>query len=199
MKEREDKFQQIDKSDWDRGQWQGEPDESTWVDTESGYKVEVARSPKTGAYRFAVGVPKGHAAWGYAHAPGLAGFDAAMEPGKEDRGLWWFACRFDRDHHGRPAERMKLEMYRNIHDVQEAVWNLCRELKHFDDSIAKPASDTLAERQMSVDEIVQEAVTKTYGSGVTAMRIAPDNLPATAHIDSERGDSPDDKQPEDVG
>lgn len=50
----------IDKSDWERGPWDDEPDKVQWKDEKTGLDCLIVRAPATGALCGYVGVPAGH-------------------------------------------------------------------------------------------------------------------------------------------
>lgn len=56
-------YRTVDKSGWDRGQWDNEPDKKQWVDEETGLPCLIVRSHGTGALCGYVGVDKSHPAY----------------------------------------------------------------------------------------------------------------------------------------
>lgn len=135
MKDVQEQHRLIDKSEWDRGVWQDEPDELRFTDDVTGYPVVIIRGEETGALAFRVGVKDGHAAHGMAMAPTPTAFVANREDGGHgELGHWWFGYRFDLPNQGRPAQKMNLSLYHTLHSVQDAAVRLCRELKEFDDA-----------------------------------------------------------------
>lgn len=58
------KEKRIPKSEWGPGPWHEEPDEKTWVDSETGYPCSIRRTDVTGSLCGYVVVPKGHPAFG---------------------------------------------------------------------------------------------------------------------------------------
>jgi len=147
---REDKYDVIDKSEWDRGAWQSEPDFSEFTDTDTGYLTRIARDGTSGALGFSVSVPKGHPAFGQEHAP-VNPVDATVETGVESKDGWWSFCyRFDREHQGRPAHKMNLSLYKTIHDVQAAAKRVCDDLASFHESVAP--TDTRYKKQLDIED-----------------------------------------------
>lgn len=55
----------VDKSTWERGEWDNEPDKKQWLDEETGLPCLIVRGCITGALCGYVGVPKGHPAYRY--------------------------------------------------------------------------------------------------------------------------------------
>lgn len=154
---RTDKYDVIDKTEWDRGAWDGEPDFSEFQD--GGHLVRIARDKETGTLGFSVSVPKGHPAFGQEHAP-VSPVDATVESGVESKDGWWSFCyRFDRAHHGRPAHKQNLSLYRTIHHVQAAAKNVCSQLSEFA-AQAGWKGDTRYKHQLDIeDQALPESAT----------------------------------------
>lgn len=53
-------YQTIDKSDWPRGEWDGEPDKVQWQDEETGLPCVAIRNDTLGHWCGYVGLPSGH-------------------------------------------------------------------------------------------------------------------------------------------
>lgn len=54
----------IDKTEWERGEWDGEPDKVQWPDEATGLPCIAKRHPTSGHWCGYVGVPEGHSAFG---------------------------------------------------------------------------------------------------------------------------------------
>lgn len=114
----------IDKSKWERGTWDQEPDKVQWIDEVSGLDCLAVRKPNHGAWCGYVGVPESHRYFGKhyddcgADVHGGLTFAGACEdgaqegegichvaePGRPDK-IWWLG--FDCVHVGdlAPAHR----------------------------------------------------------------------------------------------
>lgn len=81
----------LDKSQWPRGKWDGEPDKAQWIDTATSLDCLAVRQPHSGHWCGYVGVPPGHPLFG-------SGYD--IEPHPDVHGGLTFAakCQEDREH-----------------------------------------------------------------------------------------------------
>lgn len=96
----------IDKSKWQEGPWQQEPDKKQWLDEETGYPCLIVRQIKMGHLCGYVGVPVGHPWYGTepeANVHGCVTYGSkcqdnichAVEDGEDDN-VWWVG--FDASH-----------------------------------------------------------------------------------------------------
>lgn len=72
----------IDKSEWDRGPWDDEPDKVQWVDEVAGLDCLIVRN-RGGALCGYVGVPGGHPLFGVGYSTEVEVLGAALESRKE--------------------------------------------------------------------------------------------------------------------
>jgi hypothetical protein len=141
-----------DKTSWDAGPWQHEPDKIQWVDDATGYDCLIVRGPM-GALCGYVGVPPGHPCHGadYADIKGDGGYievhggltyaDACDERAEEGAGIchvpfpgrpgdvWWFG--FDCGHSYDLAPRSEAfsgETYRTVEYVRREASALAGQL-----------------------------------------------------------------------
>jgi hypothetical protein len=150
-------YSTIDKSDWDDGPWQSEPDKRQWTDEKTGLPCLIVRGP-SGALCGYVGVDSAHPLYkvDYDDAYSKAGIEAhggltfasgcqdsadpsqgichIPEPGKPDD-VWWFG--FDCAHSGdlcpafsrdRGFGLFHDEQYRDIAYVEREVAALAQQL-----------------------------------------------------------------------
>ena len=151
MEYREWRF--VDKSTWDRGIWDSEPDKIQWADDDTGLPCLIVRHPTSGHLCGYVGVADGHPWFGkdYGAADvschgGLTFAGACVEseketgvchipgPGETDH-VWWFG--FDCAHSGdrSPGHSALLnswygmpEQYRSVRYVRGQVASLAEEI-----------------------------------------------------------------------
>ena len=134
------KEKRIPKSEWGPGPWHEEPDEKTWVDSETGYPCSIRRSDVTGSLCGYVVVPKGHPAFGEADADIDVHGGLTYARAKDDG--WCFG--FDTSHAwdrtpaiealmrilGSPYEIIDREnIYRDMAYVEKEVRSLAKQLK----------------------------------------------------------------------
>ncbi len=119
-------YRTVDKTGWDEGPWQAEPDKIQYVDDQTGLPCLVKRNPRLGFLCGYVGVPEGHPLFGLNYTNGaVEALDAhhgvnytdlcqdeddpaasichIPEPGDPDR-VWWFG--YDCGHMGDQAPAM---------------------------------------------------------------------------------------------
>lgn len=147
-------YRTIDKSGWDAGPWQDEPDKVSWVDDETDLPCLIVRGPSSLCGY--VGVPEGHP-WFEVHpwfdlevdvhggltyadhcdkdAPEESGICHIPAPGEPDR-VWWLG--FDTAHHmdltfysygGKFVDRDRYpgEVYRDLAYVTAEVESLAQQ------------------------------------------------------------------------
>lgn len=110
----------VDKSKWQEGPWQTEPDKKQWLDEETGYPCLIVRQPTLGHLCGYVGVPSSHPWFGHepdASVHGGVTYGAKcnnhicheVEEGEDDN-IWWIG--FDAAHYD--DRSMLTEMYKEI-------------------------------------------------------------------------------------
>lgn len=146
-------YKTVDKSDWQRGEWDNEPDKVQFMDEATGLPCLIVRGPVGGLCGY-VGVLEGHPA--YRKDYGWEGIDAdvhggltfasACQPGAEDHSIchipgegesdavWWLG--FDCGHSGDLMPGMPARYsfggdgtYRNIAYVKSEIASLATQLK----------------------------------------------------------------------
>jgi len=147
-------YRTIDKSGWQRGEWDTEPDKRQWQDAETGLPCLIVRGPM-GALCGYVGVPEGHPAHGKDYGDidvqchGGLTFADSCHGGEESRGIchkpeagepdhvWWlgFDCAHSGDMYHMGITGMPLmdhggySVYRNIVYVTGECASLAKQLK----------------------------------------------------------------------
>lgn len=148
----------IDKSDWERGAWDNEPDKVQWPDPATGLPCLAVRSPHTGSWCGYVGVEEGHRYFGVDYndvdidchgGPTFSAFCSGKEhgichlpaPGEADK-VWWlgFDCAHAFDLMPNIAAKMKhlaiedkftfmnWDTYRNLAYVQAECARIAQQL-----------------------------------------------------------------------
>lgn len=148
-------YRTVDKTTWQPGAWQDEPDKMQWPDPTTGLPCLIVRGP-SGALCGYVGVPEGHQYFGkeYDDVPveahgGLTFASACAatddetqhichvpDPGEPDH-VWWlgFDCAHSGDlcpkylkQFGGPFGPSEWESYKDLAYVKNEVTNLARQL-----------------------------------------------------------------------
>lgn len=139
----------VDKSEWVRGEWDGEPDKAHWVDPETNLDCLIVRGP-TGALCGYVGVPDGHKMYESEYegievdVHGGLTFSDHCQPGDDDSSgvcnpkdgasndnVWWLG--FDCAHAGdfipaRPPIILIESAYKNFDYVKSEVESLAKQM-----------------------------------------------------------------------
>lgn len=139
----------IDKSNWENGEWKNEPDKAHWVDPETNFDCLILRN-KYGALCGYVGVPKGHRLYekNYDYEDfevhgGLTFSDKCMDTSDESIGIchpetgcanknvWWlgFDCLHFDDFAPSCDFGFNEGVYRNFSYVKKEVESLAEQLK----------------------------------------------------------------------
>lgn len=82
-------YRTIDKSGWERGEWDDEPDKAQWPDEETGLPCLIVRGP-AGALCGYVGVPEGHPLYRIAYGQPISTEDRARVNRDEGIYPWHF-------------------------------------------------------------------------------------------------------------
>jgi hypothetical protein len=142
----------LDKSQWERGPWDKEPDKLQWVDEVTGLPCLIVRHPRSGHLCGYVGVSKGHPAFevDYNSVPadvhgGLTFSEHCqqeleecksvchkVEDGEDDN-VWWlgFDCAHSGDYSGFAYHRTQFqddEVYRTFEYVKSECESLAQQL-----------------------------------------------------------------------
>lgn len=133
----------IDKKDWERGEWDNEPDKKQFIDKDTGLPCLIVRN-NGGALCGYVGVDKSHPAFeldydevnvdvhgGLTYADKCSSHICHEVEEGEDDNIWWLG--FDCSHSGDRSPSYTFsssygERYRNVEYVTEEIKGLARQL-----------------------------------------------------------------------
>jgi hypothetical protein len=138
-------YKNVDKSKWGRGEWDTEPDFSSWIDNETGYLLEIHRYH--GALNGYVTIPTAleidqYAAFGYHYT---ITFNNVDKPNNHRR--LGFDCGHGGDYNPSYSAIPEMEglsfglTYRNFEYVKQCVERMAKSLKKMELNGWKPVED----------------------------------------------------------
>ncbi|MBE7172353.1 MAG: hypothetical protein INR73_17330 [Williamsia sp.] len=129
----------LNKSQWGNGEWQNEPDELIWEDSETGYSCQIYRN-KFGCFCGYVGIGIEHPFFGQKyfndlimqadiHVHGGLTFSGELEDGDDE---WYFGFAAMDDQDCLPAFENLGGVYRNLQFMKDECRRLCNQLASYE-------------------------------------------------------------------
>ena len=133
-------FTSIDKSQWGKGEWQGEPDKKLWLDESTGYPCRIVRHGDLGHLCGYVGVPPDHPAFENNYDDVDVECHGGLTYDNFSQRVWWlgFDCAHFRDiSPGRALRFSAAESgasYKTLSYVESECRKLAKQLKELEQS-----------------------------------------------------------------